>query len=543
MRTVVLYCRAGCALVSFFILLFSFCTANRESNVESGLLTQTLHIGNGTEPSDLDPHTVTGIPEHRILTALMEGLVDVDPETLEPVPATASGWAISDDRRIYTFTIRTGARWSNGDTLSAADFVYAWKRVLSPGLGSEYAYMLYPVYNAEKFNRGEIKDFNKVGVKALGDRLLQVTLEHPTPYYLSLLAHYSAFPVHRATIEKFGAIDQRGTQWTRPGNLVGNGPFVLKKWDLNKIIVVEKSPTYWDADTVRLKAIHFHPVEQATTEERMFRVGQLHITHTLPAEKIEQYKNEDSEILRNSPYLGTYYYLLNTSKPPLNQAAVRSALALSIDREKLVEKVTRGGEISARSFTPPQTGGYTCSTHVNFAPYEAKALLAQAGYPDGVGFPEVEILYNTSEGHRKIAEAIQQMWKKSLNISVTLVNQDWKVYLDNRKRLNFDIARAGWVGDYADPNTFLDLFVSDGGNNHTGWSNASYDTLIARASRESNKEKRFHYFQEAEQILLDQMPVIPIYTYTVKYLVHRDVQGWYSNILDWHPYKYVWLER
>jgi len=528
--------------LAFGILLgISACGKEKKTNVSEGTKNQILHIGNGTEPQGLDPHIVTGVPEHYIIAALLEGLVIENPVDLTPKPGAARSWMISDDRKTYVFKIRKNVRWSNGDPVSAHDFVYSWRRLLSPGLGAEYAYQLFYLKNARRYCKGDLNDFNKVGVKALDDHTLEVTLATPTPFFLSLLAHYSTFPVHRETIEKFGKIDTRSSKWTRPGNYVGNGPFILKEWKLNKIIVVEKNPIYWNADMVRLKKIHFHPIDNLQTEERMFRSGQLHKTSTVPSEKIEGYKKKSPELLKITPYLGTYYYLINTLRKPFDDPRVRRAFAMSIDRRQIVEKVTKGGQIPAHAFTPPETRGYTPQASIPYDIEGARRLLAEAGYSAGKGFPKCELLYNTSEGHRKIAVAIQQMWKTALSVNVTLANQDWKVYLNSRKNKDYDMARAGWIGDYADPNTFLDLFVTGGGNNHSGWSNKTYDRLIAQAAGTAERKKRFRIFQEAEKILLEAAPIIPIYAYTNASLIHPDVKGWHPNILDHHPYQYVYL--
>ncbi|MFC1816491.1 peptide ABC transporter substrate-binding protein [Thermodesulfobacteriota bacterium] len=528
-------------LVIGLLVVVSSCGKEKETNVSAGTKNQVLHMGNGTEPQDLDPHTVTGVPEHRIISALLEGLVIENPVDLTPEPGMAEAWTISGDQKTYVFKIRKNVKWSNGDPVSAHDFVYSWKRLLSPGLGAEYAYQLFYLQNAALYYKGELKDFNEVGVIAIDDSTLQVTLANPTPFFLSLLTHYSTFPVHRGTIEKFGKIDTRGTKWTRPGNYVGNGPFILKKWELNKIIVTEKNPHYWNANIVRLKEIHFHPIDSKLTEERMFRSGQLHLTNSVPSEKIEGYKNNAPQRLKITPYLGTYYYLFNTLRKPFDDLRVRRAFALSIDRRQIVDKVTKGGQIPAHAFTPPETQGYTSKASIPHDIEAARSLLAEAGYPEGRGFPKCELLYNTSEDHRKIAVAIQQMWKTALNVNVTLANQDWKVYLDSRKNKDYDLSRAGWIGDYADPNTFLDMFVTDGGNNHSGWSNKTYDSLIAQAAKTTDREKRYRMFQKAEKIFLEEAPIIPIYTYTNTFLISPDVKGWHPNILDHHPYQYVYL--
>jgi oligopeptide transport system substrate-binding protein len=514
------------------------------SNVELGIETQSLHIGNGTEPKDLDPHSVTGVPEHNIISALLEGLVSVNPKDLSPEPGIASSWEISNDGKSYTFFIRENALWSNGDPVTADDFVWSWKRMLSPLMASEYAYQLFTIKNAKEYNHGIITDFSEVGVKAIDNKTLHVELENATPYFLSLLAHYSTYAVHPPTILKFGKIDEAGTLWTRPGNFVGNGPFQLVKWKLNYIIKVERNPFYWDKEIVKLNEILFYPIDSVLTEERMFRTGALHIANSIPLDKIETYTEKYPDLISINPYLGTYYYRFNVNKEPLNNPLVRLALSMSIDRNAITKSITKGGQIPAFTFTPPNTKGYYAKNDaIRYDPKLAKKFLSQAGFENGQGFPEIELTYNTSDGHRRIAVAIQQMWKDNLNIKVKLSNQDWKVYLSRIKSLDYQIARAAWIGDYPDPNTFLDMFVSNGGNNQTGWSNITYDNLIASAAKEADPIKRYSIFQEAERILMEESPIMPIYTYTRILLKHPTVKGWYPNILDIHPYKYVYLNN
>ncbi|GIX30583.1 MAG: ABC transporter permease [Porticoccaceae bacterium] len=513
-----------------------------ESNVERGNREGVLHFGNGTEPQELDPHIVTGVPEHNIISALLEGLVAKDPRTLEPVPAVAERWEVSADGLTWRFHLREAARWSNGDPVTAHDFVWSWRRALLPELGNQYAYMLFPIAGAEAFHRGELKDFSQVGVKALDEHTLEVKLRHPTPYFLQLLDHYATFPVHRPTIERFGAPGERGTPWTRPGHYVGNGPFVLVGWRLNKVIEVRKNPYYWDADRVALQGVDFRPVENVSTEERMFRAGQLHMTQTVPIDKLAWYRAHHPEMLQVSPYLGTYYYRLNVRHPVLADARVRRALALAVDRKALVDHVTRGGEVPAFSFTPPGIPGYRPPAALRYDPQEARRLLAEAGYPEGQGFPRLSLLYNTSEGHQKIAVALQQMWKRELGVEIALDNQDWKVFLNSVALGQYEIARAGWIGDYVDPMSFLDLWVTDGGNNQTGWSNPHYDELVLqRAVRTSDATERFRLLAAAERILLEEAPIIPLYFYTSKRLVHPSVVGVYPNLLAYVSWKDVRL--
>ena len=534
----------GVAVVLLFVLsmyvLSGFGT--RERLADEGVRNQILYLANGTEPEEIDPHVSTGVQEDNIIRALIEGLVSEAPEDLQPVPGMAERWDISEDGRIYTFHLRE-AQWSNGDPVTAQDFVLSYQRALTPSLACEYAYMLYYMVNAEAFNQGRITDFSEVGAQALDPRTLRITLNHPTPFFLSLLNHYSWFPVHVASIRKHGGFAERQNQWTRPENFVGNGPFLLEDWQVNNVLIVRKNPAYWDADRVRLRKIYFYPIESLDTEERAFRAGQVHKTNKLPLPAIPAYLERDAPELFNAPYLGTYFYMLNTTLPALRDKRVRQALNLSIDRRSIVENVTRGGEMPAFHFVPPNCAGYNSRHQLDFNIPQAQQLLAEAGYPGGRGFPTFSLLYNTLESHKTIAEAVQQMWKENLGINIQLENQEWKVYLNSKTSMDFEMVRFGWIGDYVDPNTFMDLWIKESGNNNSGWSSPEYDRLIAEAGRATDREQRFEYFQQAEKILLEDVPIVPIYFYTSIYLLDPRVKNWYPTLIDHHPYKYVYLEE
>lgn len=489
-----------------------------------------LHLGNGSEPKDLDPAIVTGMLEYHIISSVLEGLVTLDPQDLRPVPATADMWSVSADNRTYTFHIRSTARWSNGDPVTADDFLYSWRRLLDPATAAEYAYQAWYIQNGRAFNEGKLKDATQLGVTAPDSHTLVVTLESPTPFFLALLNHHALYPVHRRTVET------HGTKWTRPENYVGNGPFRLKEWSMNSLIAVERSATYWDSADVKLDGIHFYPIEDESTEEKQFRAGKIHVTNTIPIERIPYWK-EKSDVYVQFPSLGTYYYEVNVKRGALKDVRVRRALAMSIDRQAIVDKVTRGGQIPAYTYTPPNTAGFTPVAKLRYDTEEARRLMAEAGFPDGKGFPKIDILYNTTEGHRKIAEAFQQMWKKTLGIDIGLFNQEWKVFLNTKRKLDYDIARAGWFGDYPDPNTFLDMYETDNGNNHTGWSNAEYDALIRNAKTTADRDERYRSFQRCEDILAEEVPIISIYTYTRVYLKRPEVRGWVPNVMDFRPYK------
>ena len=529
-------------LVLAMLALVSGC-GKRETRIEVGDREQILHLGNGDEIEDLDPQAATGVPEHNIISSLFESLVAEDPKDLRPIPGVAERWDISSDKLVYTFHLRKNAKWSNGEPVTAHDFYKSYQRILNPKFASEYANMLFMVRNAEKFYKGEVKSFDEVGFKVADDSTFQVTLVSPTPYFLGMVAHhYSWWPVHIPTVEKFGGMERKGTAWTKPENFVGNGSFVLKEWKVNQVLMVRKSPTYWDKETVRLNEIHFYPIQSRDTEDRAFRAGQLHVSYEVHRPKMDSYKKDFANMLRMDPYLGVYFYRFNVTHPTLKDKRVRRALAMSVDRESLVKNVTKANEPPAFHVTPPNLEGYTTRARLTYDLAVAKKLLAEAGFPDGKGLPPIEIHFNTDEKHKSIAEAIQQMWKRDLGIEATLVNQEWKVFLDTQDTLSYQVSRSGWIGDYIDPNTFLEMWKTGDGNNDTGWSNAEYDRLIDLARITPDQSARYELFQQAEAILLDECPIMPLYFYTKPYLVRPSVKNWYSTVMDHHPYKYVYLE-
>ncbi len=506
---------------------------------------QIVRIGNGTEPREIDPGKAIGVPEARIIDNLFEGLFGNNPVTLEPEPAQAEKVEKNADATVYTFTMKKGLTWSDGTPLTAEDFKWSWIRVLSPQLASEYAYQLYPIKNAESYNTGKLKDPSKLGLVVSADKSqLIVTLEHPVPYFLSLVAFTTYRPVPRHVLEKMkGAED-----WTQPKNIVSNGPYVLSEWFLNKHMKLVPNSKYQGKAKVKIKEAYIYPVEHQDTEEKMFFSGKLDMTYEVPKMKIPQYEKEKKanpgkyHPYSNSPHLAVYFYRLNITKPPLNDVKVRKALSLTLDRSMLTEKITQGGEKPAASLSPPGVGGYNppqlLNTKVESANIsEAKKLLAEAGYPDGKGFPPVDIQFNTSEAHKKVATVIQQMWKSALGIRVNLYNKEWKVLQNDELTMNYGISRMGWVGDYNDPNTFLNLFVTNGLNNKTGWSNKSYDKFVAEAGILQDQTQRLDSFAKAEKILLDELPIIPVYHYTKTRLISERLKMLDGNgkIINYTP--------
>lgn len=495
-----------------------------------------FRIGNGAEPQSLDPHLISGVPEHRIYVSLFEGLVAFDPKTADPIPGVAESWTISKDGLTYAFKLRKDAVWSDGVRITAQTVVDSWLRCLNPETAAEYASLLTGVIQgADEYNTKKAGP-EGVGLKALDNNTFQMTLKAPAPYALGMLGHYAfaILPMH--------AIQKYGKDWTKPENWVSNGPFVLAEWKPQDRIVVKKNSKYWDAAKVKLDQVVYYPIDDNNTAFNMYLNGELDWQSVTPRERIEEAKKRPD--FENAAYLGTYYYIFNQTKPPFNDARARKAFSMAVDRKELVEKVTKGGEFPALSYVPPMSG-YKPMAGLQENVAEAKKLLGAAGFPDGKGFPKVTILYNTSESHKKIAEYLQQRWEQTLGVKVDLVNQEWKTYLDTRrdgKMGGYEFARAGWIGDYKDPYNFLFMWLSDNFDFNDGrWKNTQYDALVAKANGMAAGPKRMEVFQEAEKILIEQdQAIMPIYWYTTLNMIDvKKWEGWYSNVLDIHPTKFV----
>jgi oligopeptide transport system substrate-binding protein len=505
------------------------------SKSAEGPLEQVFVFNNGSEPETLDPHKMTGVPGHTLALALFEGLTTHDPKTLAPLPGMATSWEVKDDGLTYVFRLRKDAVWSNGDPITTADFLYSWERALSPELASKYAYQLYYVKNAEAYNKGEIKDFAKVGVKAEGAHTLVVKLKGPTPFFLDLTSFETLMPAHKGCIEK------HGDKWTKPGNMVCNGPFLLEAWKPRQEIVLVPNPKYWNASVIRLKKIVALPYDDQDTAYNKFLKKEIDWLRGLPVAKIDEIKRNPDYY--SGPQLTSYFYRFNVTKKPFDNVLVRKAFSLAIDRVTLCRDVLKGGQIPATGYVPPGIPGYESVSGPGYDRKKARDLLAEAGYPDGKDFPPVDLLFNTSESHKKVAEVIVQMWKENLGVTVGLNNIEWKVYLEEVSELRYQVCRAGWVGDYVDPNTFLDMFVTDGGNNNTGFSNAEYDRLVGEAAMEGDATKRMKILRRIEEIIVvDQLPIIPIYFYVNQGLLAPKVKGFYQNIRDLHPFQYIYIE-
>jgi len=496
-----------------------------------------LRRGNGAEPQSLDIHAVQGVPEAHLLRDLYEGLVTEAADGTH-IPGAAESWTISDDGRTYTFQLRVNGKWSNGDAVTAHDFVFAFQRGMTPATASPYAFLMYPIKNAQAVTRGEQVP-EALGVRAIDARTLGITLERPTPYFLGQLTHYFAYPLHKATVESV----TRG--WTKPGNLISNGAYVLAEWVPQSHITLSKNPHFHDTGNVEIDTVRYVPTEDASAELKRYRANELDMTATVPLESFQWAEKNLPDELRKSPSLGVYYYALNTTLPKFADVRVRRALAMAIHREIITDKITRAGESPAYGWVPPGTSGYDKPARATWAKLsrservtEAKRLMAEAGY--GPDKPlQIELLYNTSEGHKKLAIAIAAMWK-ALGVKVTLRNEEWKVYLASRNLGKFEVSRAGWIGDYNDPYTFLEILRGDAGLiNATGYANAEYDSLLDQSANALEPNERANLMRKAEQKMLEDLPVIPVYFYVSRALVKPYVSGWEPNIMGVHPSRWI----
>ena len=517
------------ALVSIALLLAGCGGSGSEKmSASSGKDGAEFIIGNGAEPQSLDPAKIQGVPEHRINLALFEGLVTYDPKTGNAIPGVAESWNVSEDGMTYTFHLRK-TEWSDGTPITANDFVKSWLRTLSPETGSQYADMItLIVKGAEDYNTGKA-DASAVGIKAIDDMTFEVQLTGPAPYAIDVIAHYAfnAVPFH--------VIEKHGADWIKPGNFVGNGPFVLEAWTPQEKVTVVPNEKYWNKENIHLSRITFLPIEDSNTAFEKYKAGEIDWEAGIPVPRIDEVKQmPDYQV---APQLSTYYYIFNVTRGPLQDARVRKALTMALDREELVAKVSKAGQIATRSMVPPMAG-YTPGEGAGFDPEQAKKLLAEAGYPDGAGFPVLTVIYNTLEGHKLIAEYVQASWKRNLGIDIKIQNYEWKTFLDIRNQHDFDITRAGWTGDYQDPNTFLEIFLTGSGNNDGLYSNPKYDELIRKAATMKGGAERFQVLHDAEAVFLtEDQGILPIYSYVSQNLIDTTKwEGWYANPQNIQPY-------
>ncbi|MDK2823558.1 MAG: oligopeptide transport system substrate-binding protein [Clostridia bacterium] len=494
-------------LITLIVIGLFIIGCNKSSVDEKKIQQITYNLG--TEPETLDPATATGRIEATVQMALFEGLTRLD-ENNKPVPGIAKDWKVNKEGTNYIFCLRD-AKWTNGDLVTAYDFEYAWKRLLNPDTGANYAYQLWFLKNGEEYTKGKVSA-DEVGVKALDEKTLEVELKVATPHFLSLTAFPSLYPVNKNIVES-------NPNWhTKPETFVGNGPFKLVQWEHNQQIVLAKNPTYWANEDVKLDKLIMTMIGEQNTELTMFETNQIDIAEDPPLSEIRRLLDEGTASLH--PEISTYFYSFNTDNPVLGDKNVRRALSMAIDRQSLIDNIAQASQKPALAFVPygipgkgkdfREEGGNYFEENVE----KARELLALAGYPNGEDFPVLELLCVARGNHQRIAEAIQEMWLKNLNIRVKITNQEWKVYLQSLIEGNYQIAIAVWGTDYIDALSFMDVFISDGSNNVANWSNKEYDRLIEIAQTNDDPKARIEAMHDAEKILIDEMPIMPIYFFT-----------------------------
>lgn len=525
------------------IILFAGC--QEKSSLDKATEDGILIVGNNSEPQSFDPHIATSVADMHIINAVMEGLVRGDPNDDSAIhPGVALEWKSSPTADEWTFFLRKDAVWSDGAPITAQDFAYAYKRLLHPQFGGRYADMLYPLLNAEQFNKNKTAGFpwDQVGVTCPDDHTLVLKLRSPMPHLPLLLLHPTWFPVPRHSLEQHGGMLDRTGAWTRPGKAVSNGPFTISKHRFNDYVEVAKNPRFHGVDKVSLNAIRFLPTVNGFTETRMFFGGKIHVTNNVPPEMSDYAGQHAKNAFKQENYYATIFYRLNTLKPPLNDPRVREALSLAVDRNALVRDVVRGAGTSAHGFTPPGAG-YDTPRQVSFNPEKARQLLAEAGYPDGKNFPRVEIMTTSREVQKTMAEAIQAMWKQHLGIHIDIRSCEWTAYKFAQNTMQYDISSSSWSGDYLDPSTFIDLWSTQSGNNNTGWASPRFDALLKKARHSGSISERMTSLKTAESVMLKEFPIIPLYWSKRSYLQRPEVKGWNPLLLDNHVPEAIWLEK
>ena len=529
------------------LLLATACTTKAENSPYFGRTVapegQHMRYISGSEPESLDPQVSSGQPEARLHLGLYDGLTEYHPETAQPIPALAERWEPNADNSEFTFHLRD-AKWSNGEPITANDFVYSLRRGLAPAFAARTAYLAYYIKGAQAYNEGKAKA-EDVGVTAVDDRTVKYTLTQPVPFFPGLVAHQFFRPVPRQ------AIEAHGQAWTQPQNIVTSGAFVLQTWKPYDKLVYVRNPHYWDVANVRLDSITFYPTEDATTMMNLYKAGEIDAlyNHIPPAAWIDHLRRTVDHM--DQPECAIDYYMLNTTKAPMDDVRVRKAFNMAIDKAGLAAYQRTIKPLTA--FSPEGIfPGYPQPIGDPFDPIRAKQLLADAGYRDANGrfdaaaFPisQVELTYNTTERNRQIAEYVQAQWKQNLGLTVPLKNMEWKTFLDYRAKLEYKgVARTGWVGDYMDPYTFLDLFTTKTGDNGTGWSTPEFVAAVHEANRQQDPQKRYELLAKAEKILLDAQPVIPLATSSTNWMKKPYVKGMYPNPVTMHAWKFVYIEH
>ena len=505
----------------------------------SGSLTQAadhiLALHNEEEPRSLDPATGFSDVENQVITNLFDGLTEYDPKDNHPIPAGAESWKISADGRTYTFHLRKNAKWSDGSPVTAQDYEYGLKRLLNPKTASEYAFILYYVKNGQAYNEGKIKDPKQVGIKTLNKETLQITLNAPTPFFLTICALFTVKPAKQSVVEKFGE------NWALPEHIVTNGAYKLKEWIPQKAITLVKNPNYWDAARAKIQEVKFYPTADRETAIKMYESGEIDTVKRLPGIRVpELQKRPDFHVY---PQNAVFYFSMNNKKSPFDNPKVRQAFSMSIDRKAITDFIMKAGEKPSGSFVPSGMPEYKSVYEVPYDPVKAKQLLTEAGYGDPSKLPPIEMIYNTDQMYQQIVQAVQQMWKKNLGINITLRNMDWKTLVKTRMMGDFQLARDRWIGDYLDPNTYLEIFLTGSPMDYAGYSNKQFDALVAQAGKEADPANRMALMAQAEKILLEEAGLIPVATYTTTYLVKPQLKGFYGNLIDSHLVKYMSWEE
>lgn len=506
-----------------------------------------VRYNHGQEPETIDPTLNTSVDGGTVVVMCFEGLTKFD-KNENAAPAVAERWDISADKKTYTFHLRKDAKWSDGKPVTANDFYYSWKRALTPATAAEYSYLFYYIVNAEEFNSdttGNVK-FEDVGIKVIDDYTLEVQLKYPVPYFLQI----TAFPTFAPLRED--VLTEKGDKWAlSPESYIGNGPFKMAEWKSKDHMRFVKNENYYDAGRIKIDGIYSTFIAEESTMLSAFEAGELDLIDMVPLDEIPRLQKESKEF-QILPQIGTYYYCFNVTKAPFDNVKVRKAFALALDKEDIVNKVRRSGT-AATAFVAPgvpdaepgqdfrTVGGAYLPAKATVA--EAKKLLAEAGYPDGKGFPAVTLIYNTNEGHKKIAEAALEMWKQNLGITnITLQNQEWGVFINTRQKGDFQLARHGWIADVTDPMTFLDLFTTGNGNNDAQWSNKEFDSLIQNARMASSEKDRIAMLHQAEDIMMEDMIMIPVFHYTENMMLKSNIKGLHKSPLGFTFFDSVEIE-
>ena len=488
-------------LIPIFLSILILCSCNRFSSRGDE---KTFRVNLATEPPSLDWSLATDHVSFNVIANLMVGLTEFD-KNLKPAPVIARSWEIVEGGRKIVFHLRDDVAWSDGKKVTAQDFEYSWKRLVNPKTASEYAYILFDILNAEEFHQGKIADESLVGVKTTDDRTLEVRLKHPASYFLSITTFEVTYPQRQDIIEKFG------TKWTEADHIVTNGPFLLASWKHENEIQLKANPNFFLGKPA-IENVDMAMINEKTTALALYEQGRLDFldNHGIPI--FEKPRVSKGPGFRHVPQLRGYYYGFATDRRPFDDPRVRKAFAMAIDRS-VFPKILHGGEQPATSWIPPGMLAHNPKIGLLYNPPEARRLLREAGYPNGKGFPQVTLAYNTDEDHKIVAEAVQGMWKRNLGVVVRLENQEWKVYLKNLQNDPPHIFRLGWGADYPDPDNFMKLFTALSGNNHTRWKNSRYDQLLEQAAREMNQQKRVRLYNEAQKILCEvDTAIVPLFT-------------------------------